>query len=359
RNTNKKNNHTLITMKHTLQLLFFLAISYTAKAQYTLIPDSGFEQALINLNIDSEGILDGQVLTSDIENVTELIFLDNYHITDLTGIEDFAALEVLNLNHNFDLTSLDVSNNLALRILDVSQNSLTELDLSNNILLEELYCGNPTDDVWPQNEIVHLDLSQNPNIQILWAEIMFSLLDVGINLANGNNERAMHINVLRSGMDWSDNMFSLLDGGINLANGNNETAMHINVLRSGMDWTDDTPICIQVDDAQTAINGESPYSDWTVIGGHFYSEKACALSISGFEKNEISIYPNPASDSVILENLEGNISINILDFTGTRIYTTQTVHKELQLDLTGFIKGIYLVQVISRDKSMVKKLVVN
>lgn len=312
-------------MKHTLQLLFFLAISYTAKAQYTLIPDSGFEQALINLNIDSEGILDGQVLTNDIENVTELIFLDNYHITDLTGIEDFVALEVLNLNHNLDLTSLDVSNNLALRILDVSQNSLTELDLSNNLLLEELYCGNPTDDVWPQNEIVHLDLSHNPNIHILWAE----------------------------------NMFSLLDGGINLANGNNETAMHINVMRSGMDWTDDTPICIQVDDAQTAINGESPYSDWTVIGGHFYSEKACALSISGFEKNEISMYPNPASDSVILENLEGNTTINILDFTGKRIYTTQTVHKDLQLDLTDFIKGIYLVQVISRDKTMVKKLVVN
>lgn len=312
-------------MKHTLQLLFFLAISYTAKAQYTLIPDSGFEQALINLNIDSEGILDGQVLTSDIENVTELIFLDNYHITDLTGIEDFAALEVLNLNHNFDLTSLDVSNNLALRILDVSQNSLTELDLSNNLLLEELYCGNPTDDVWPQNEIVHLDLSHNPNIHILWAE----------------------------------NMFSILNGGINLANGNNETAMHINVLRSGMDWTDDTPICIQVDDAQTAINGESPYSDWTVIGGHFYSEKACALSISGFEKNEISMYPNPASDNVILENLEGNTTINILDFTGKLVYTTQTVHESLQLDLTGFTKGIYLVQIISRDKTMVKKLVVN
>lgn len=312
-------------MKQTLQLLFFLVIGYTAKAQYTLIPDSGFEQALIDLNIDSDGVVDGQVLTSDIENVTELIFLDNYHITDLTGIEDFVALEVLNLNHNLDLTSLDVSNNLALRILDVSQNSLTELDLSNNLLLEELYCGNPTDDVWPQNEIVHLDLSHNPNIHILWAE----------------------------------NMFSILNGGINLANGNNETAMHINVLRSGMDWTDDTPICIQVDDTQAAINGESPYSDWTVIGGHFYSQKTCALSISGFEKNEISMYPNPASDRVILENLEGNTTINILDFTGKLVYTTQTVHESLQLDLTDFTKGIYLVQIISRDKTMVKKLVVN
>src|SRR5690606_19466103 len=146
----------IIIMKKTLYILVFIAVSYNTTAQFTSIPDTGFEQALIDLDIDSDGVVDGQVLIADIENVTELILLDNYHITDLTGIEDFVALEVLNLHHNFDLTSLDVSNNLALRILDVSQNSLTELDLSNNILLEELYCGNPIDDVWPQNEIVHI-----------------------------------------------------------------------------------------------------------------------------------------------------------------------------------------------------------
>src|SRR5690606_4847816 len=128
---------------------------------------------------------------------------------------------------------------------------------------------------------------------------------------------------------------------------------------SGMDWTDDTPICIQVDDAQAAINGESPYSDWTVIGGHFYSEKSCALNTPSFSETEIKMYPNPASDSVILENLEGNTTINILDFPGIRIYTDQTVNESLQLDLIEFIKVIYLVQIISRDKTMVKKLVVN
>src|SRR5690606_28323872 len=225
----------------------------------------------------------------------------------------------------FDLTSLDVSNNLALRILDVSQNSLTELDLSNNILLEELYCGNPIDDVWPQNEIVHIDLSHNPNIHMMWAE----------------------------------NMFSLLNGGINLANGNNETAMHINVLRSGMDWTDDTPICIQVDDAQTAINGSSPYSDWTVIGGHFYSQQTCTLNVSAFDKNEINIYPNPALDWVYFENLDSNTTLNILDFTGKLVYSIQPTSETLQISTSSFSKGIYLVQLLSPEQTIVKKLVLN
>src|SRR5690606_9383356 len=98
-------------MKHTLQLLFFLAISFTVKAQYTLIPDSFFEQELIYQNIDSDGVVNGQVLTSDIENVTELIMEDGYGIENLTGIQDFTNLEKLVILYS-ELTELDVSQNL-------------------------------------------------------------------------------------------------------------------------------------------------------------------------------------------------------------------------------------------------------
>jgi|GEM_PF-5425742 len=47
-------------------------------------------------------------------------------------------LEHLYLDHNLDLEYIDVSNNLNLKTLKISQNSLTELDVSNNTLLEEL-----------------------------------------------------------------------------------------------------------------------------------------------------------------------------------------------------------------------------
>jgi hypothetical protein len=43
-------------------------------AQTTNIPDENFEQALIDLNIDSDTNINGQVLTPDIENLTELDF---------------------------------------------------------------------------------------------------------------------------------------------------------------------------------------------------------------------------------------------------------------------------------------------
>lgn len=48
--------------KYIVPLLFFISItsSYT---QTTAIPDQNFEQALIDLGIDSDATINGQVLT--------------------------------------------------------------------------------------------------------------------------------------------------------------------------------------------------------------------------------------------------------------------------------------------------------
>ncbi|WP_152975505.1 hypothetical protein [Lacinutrix himadriensis] len=43
--------------KHLLLLTVFLFMSFCANAQYTSIPDSNFEQELINDGYDSEGTL--------------------------------------------------------------------------------------------------------------------------------------------------------------------------------------------------------------------------------------------------------------------------------------------------------------
>ncbi len=188
------------------------------QAQYTAIPDSGFEQTLINQGIDSQGVLDGQVLTSDIDAITELDLFnyagDGIVIFDLTGIEDFTALEVLNcagqslsqlhLNNNFALRELNCSMNTSLSDIDISQNvnlesldcsltgdfagginidfsnninlkyltavnaSLNGIDLSNNINLKELYLYNDIyDDFGYENDIVTLDLSNNTQLEIL------------------------------------------------------------------------------------------------------------------------------------------------------------------------------------------------
>ena len=87
---------------------------------------------MIDLGYDTAPI-DGQVLTADIEGVTNLD-VNNKNIADLTGIEGFIALTDLRCELN-QLTSLDVSNNTALTNLNCTFNQLTSLDVSNNTAL--------------------------------------------------------------------------------------------------------------------------------------------------------------------------------------------------------------------------------
>ncbi|WP_115818119.1 PKD domain-containing protein, partial [Winogradskyella eximia] len=105
----------------------------------TLIPDPNFEQALIDLNIDSDNTINGKVLTSDIDWIS-ILDVSNKNISDLTGIEDFASLILLSCANN-NLTSIDVSNN-SLQGIYCDFNSLSVLDLSNQNGIEYIDCSN-------------------------------------------------------------------------------------------------------------------------------------------------------------------------------------------------------------------------
>ena len=96
-------------------LLILLCLPMIGFGQLTMIPDANFEQRLISFGYDN--ILDGVVLTAAIDTVTELQ-VGYYGISDLTGIEDFTSLKRLYCEIN----------------------NISAIDVSNNLLLEKLYC---------------------------------------------------------------------------------------------------------------------------------------------------------------------------------------------------------------------------
>ncbi|HEY6143118.1 MAG TPA: T9SS type A sorting domain-containing protein [Flavobacterium sp.] len=141
--------------------------------EYTFIPDSKFEDKLIDLGIDTDG-KNGKVLTSRI-NTIDLLDVSSSSITDLAGIQDFAALTELYCAFN-QLTDLDVSVNTALIILDCAGNQLANLDVSKNIALTDLYCND--------NQLKNLDISKNPNLTVFNC---FSNQLTSVNVKNGIN----------------------------------------------------------------------------------------------------------------------------------------------------------------------------
>ena len=118
----------------SLQILFLIPLF--GFSQYTSIPDTNFEKALIELGVDD--IIDGRVLSNKIKSVKALD-ISWKEIADLTGIQDFDSLQFLFCAAN-PFTALDVSNNTALKGLDLDAEGdypcrLTNLDLSKNIQL--------------------------------------------------------------------------------------------------------------------------------------------------------------------------------------------------------------------------------
>ena len=137
--------------------------------QYTSIPDSIFEARLEALGYDDISG-DGQVPTVLIETVTSLNVNDK-GINDLTGIEDFVALITLNCRGN-NLTTLDVSNNLMLERLEANNNDLSVIDLSKNIELQNLNLG--------ANDFTAIDVSKNTALEMLSLQVNSGLTSIDI-----------------------------------------------------------------------------------------------------------------------------------------------------------------------------------
>ncbi len=140
--------------------VFDICVSPVIPPSQVYVPDDNFEQALIDLGYDD--VLDDYVLEENINTITTLNVSDK-NIADLTGIEGFENLEELNCQKN-GLTSLNVSQNLALKILSCGNgpavvdnpNQITSLDVSQNVNLEILRCDN--------NPLNTLDVSVNTNL---------------------------------------------------------------------------------------------------------------------------------------------------------------------------------------------------
>ncbi len=108
-----------MNFKYTLLLIALFTLPSLTYSQYIKIPDARFEEALIDLGIDTDGEINGLVKKDDVILV-EILDLSGREIVDLTGIEGF----------------------MSLKKLDVSDNEIQRLYLENLYFLRELNCKN-------------------------------------------------------------------------------------------------------------------------------------------------------------------------------------------------------------------------
>lgn len=327
-----------------MKKLYFVLLLAVAQgksiAQITIIPDNRFERALIDLGIDSDMTINGQIFTSDALLVTQLELSPNsipnypypasdYYeglIHDLTGLEAFVNLERLEINITM-IENLNTNTLASLKYLDCVDNMLTTINVSNNSLLEYINVSSQGD-VFPINDIREIDLSNNQNIHTIYG---FGLRM--INLNNNNNNPNMQINV-----------------GCSFCFGDPIDFIYGNV-------------CIKVDNVALAQSNQTPYSAWQVYHPYYNLNYAddliqCSLGVANFDKNRIVLYPNPIKSDVLYVK-SNNITISkieIFDFLGRKILERNQIVDNI--DISNLEKGNYLVRIAADNGNQTEKIIV-
>jgi len=315
------------------KILYSWIILFTTllQAQITLIPDPGFETELIVLGIDSDGEVNGQVLTSDIENVTTLIIIQPFHtISDMTGIEDFTALEVLEIWQQ-DFTTINLVNNINLIELHLSTIPLESLDISNNINLIELDLLTPV--------LQELELENNINLEIVIIDYS-SLTEIDI-----------YNNLLLKNFRLFGNHELEY---VNLQNGNNAGVLTIVEIN----FSNENVICVQVDDPVAVMEGNPPYEYWDIDESITISDNCGVFSVDNFVlSSQITLYPNPVQEILNIDNNSSYTinTIQVYDILGRLVL--QDNNPKGQLDVSNIASGILFVQLETDKGVLVKKVV--
>ena len=69
------------------------------------------------------------------------------------------------------------------------------------------------------------------------------------------------------------------------------------------------------------------------------------LPPDSYEQPNISIYPNPATNYISIDNDENVKSITVFNLVGRKLKSFQDVHKNEHYDVSNLPKGMYLVRV--------------
>lgn len=81
------------------------------------------------------------------------------------------------------------------------------------------------------------------------------------------------------------------------------------------------------------------------------------LAVSDVIKNEVNVFPNPASDFINIKSNESIKSIKLYDIKGSLIKTENSSDKTLKLDISSLPKGNYIISTETESGIETKKII--
>lgn len=99
------------------------------------------------------------------------------------------------------------------------------------------------------------------------------------------------------------------------------------------------------------MNADSIWGDMAITSFRTTGEP---VAVDDVEMNTISVYPNPASEYILVNGVDAGETITVIDFRGNVIIEQKTTSSDARISLAGVAPGVYVV----RTETSVKKFIV-
>jgi endonuclease I len=141
------------------------------------------------------------------------------------------------------------------------------------------------------------------------------------------------------------------------------------VLTTLLEWNRNDPVDAWEENRNDIIyysyqHNRNPFIDFpglaehlwgTQMGSNWTKEEVLITPI--FNEKSISMYPNPAFNTIHIKGLDSSAKANIYDAMGRRVRVAQINLNNNSIDVSG-LKGVYLIHVITQEKMITKRIVI-
>jgi hypothetical protein len=134
---------------------------------------------------------------------------------------------------------------------------------------------------------------------------------------------------------------------------------------SGLDYAHSLKV---TPDGSYILLGTNSTNDYDVTGNHgswdywlvkFAAKEEQLNTQENSIKNNISIYPNPAKDFVMIDHLPNETTISIHDISGRKIFSNKYSETKVSINTSKFTNGTYIIQVDDHEKIILaEKLII-
>ncbi|MDO7173764.1 PA14 domain-containing protein [Mariniflexile sp. AS56] len=133
------------------------------------------------------------------------------------------------------------------------------------------------------------------------------------------------------------------------------------VFASGTNYTDTNRIIFLIDDNNTSSTTNATYNDIEWIKNFASLQDIAAyagltLGVNSLKQDVVSIYPNPVKGSFIVSQGLG-ADVEIYNIVGKLLTKEKIENNKEQIDISGFVSGIYFVRISNNGIMTTKKII--